>query len=108
MASDITSTTAMLTWIPPSDKGDPPLTHYKVNLTPLPPSDVVLTTVDNGTSFTLSGLVPNTHYIVSVAGVSVWYPSGNSSVSVSFMTKPGRKFNIHASTKTTHAMYISF
>ena len=98
----------MLAWTAPINKGDPPLTHYKVNLTPAPPSDVVLTTVDNGTSFTLSGLVPNTHYNVSVAGVSVWYPSGNSSVSVSFITKPGRKFNIHVSTETTRAMYISF
>ena len=88
----------MLMWTDPTDKGDPPLTHYKINLTPAPPSDVVLATVDNGTSFTLSGLVPNTHYIVSVAGVSVWllwYQNGDPSVSTNFTTNPGRKFNIH-------------
>ena len=97
----------MLTWIPPSDKGVPPLTHYKVNLTPAPPCDVVLTTVDNRTSFTLSGLVPNTYYNVTVAGVSDLYPCGDPSDPTSFKTNPGRKFNIHASIETIYPMYIS-
>ena len=95
-------------WTAPVDKGDPPLTYYKVNLTPAPPSDVALTTVDNTTIFTLSGLVPSTLYFVTVAGVSVWYPHGDPSVSANFTTYPGRKFNIHTSIETIHAMYISF
>lgn len=66
--------------------------HYKINIKPLPPSDVVLLT--NSTSITLRGLIPGTEYNITVVGVSTLYPDGGELSEWRLaITNTGRKTN---------------
>ena len=65
--------------------------HYRINIKPSPPSDVVLLT--NSTSITLIALISSTEYNITVVGVSTLYPDGGEPSEWHLQTLDERQIN---------------
>ena len=95
-ADDITDTNVTLDWSSPTDIGTPPFNYYRINMSPAPPSDVILNTTS--TSLRVWGIIPGTYYNVSVVAVTINDPLigslvGESSNITTFRTMLGGNNN---------------
>ena len=93
--NDINDTSVRLDWSPPTDLGTPPLTYYRIIMSPAPPPDVTLNTTN--TSLMVWGIIPGTRYNVTVVAVTTHDALngslvGSPSNTTTFMTMSGRKY----------------
>ncbi|XP_019848700.1 PREDICTED: uncharacterized protein LOC109580211 [Amphimedon queenslandica] len=89
LSSSINGGTVSLDWIAPTEIGNPPITHYTLQLTSTL-GDVILVIPSNDTNFELTALVPNTQYNLAIRGESSIFPTtGDFSDILTFMTLPG-------------------
>ena len=90
--SQITNTSALLLWIPPIIKGHPPYTFYKLQITDITNNgDKIRVLMYNTTVYHISGLLPNTKYMVSLAAAGIYYTEGGNQAVLNFTTDIGCK-----------------
>ena len=95
VVSEVTNTSARLMWDAPMQQGTPAFNFYKLIVEPVPSSHVAFqaVSVTRNTDVYVSGLMPGTSYIATVAAViannNFPLQEGNASVAISFTTHEG-------------------
>lgn len=90
--SNITNTTALLTWVPPINKGVPQFTFYKLAIiSSITSTNQTVLLKYNSTVYTVTGLLPNTNYSASLNAADSSYPEGGNMTVLNFTTEFGSK-----------------
>lgn len=93
MVSGVTSTSAMLTWNAPAQKGTPVFNFYKVTVQCVPciPEVIQPVFVTSASDMYISDLIPGTSYIATIAAViannNFPLQEGESSFAAAFTTE---------------------